>query len=469
MQTTEHALEFDSRLIDDMAEHADSLAQASTLEVEKNQWIDEQLTRTVVANMRRGLLVPLLTTPITVAVLYGKVALAVLLVWALAVMYLTCHRFWVVRKYTALRNSARPEQAQLFFEKNSWSWVVSAVVWSALMFGYYGKVPVEDQFVCVMMIVGIGVVSVVLISGRLDLFRSYITGLVSVAMASVLLAWVTHPKFPSNTYDAAFAVLLVIFWLLMRTAGGRFNLVLRRGYALQFDNEHLIASLREKTSAAMEAVQVKNRLLAHAAHDLRQPVHALAFYADWLRNEPQMSPEVVPKILQATDSVNTLFNSLFDFAKIESGGIVPDMQKVNIREVIDELALQFGPAALAKNLEFRKRITDVVVWTDPILIRRVVGNLLSNAIRYTEKGGVLLCVRVHGERARIEVWDTGVGIAPQHQAHVFREFYKVPQHQGTEDSFGLGLAIVDRLTKSLNHHVSVKSIVGRGTRFRVQM
>jgi signal transduction histidine kinase len=469
MRTTEHALEFDSRLIEDAAEHTNFLAQASVVEHEKPQWIDEQLTRTVVANMRRGLLVPLLTIPMTVALLYGKVAFTGLLVWAALALYLTGYRFWVVRQYSIIRNSAQPQEAQAFFEKHRWAWVATAVMWSALMFGYYGKVPVEDQFVCVLMLIGIGVVSVVLMSARLDLFRAHIAGLASVALVAVLLAWLTHPKFPSNTYDAAFAMLLVIFWLLLRTAGARFHIVLRRGYALQFDNEHLIASLREQTSTAMEAVQIKNRLLAHAAHDLRQPVHALAFYADWLRNEPQMSSEVVPKILLATDSVNTLFNSLFDFAKIEAGGVVPEIQKVNMREVIDELALQFGPAAYAKHLEFRKRVTDVVVWTDPILIRRIVGNLLSNAIRYTEKGGVLLCVRVHGERARIEVWDTGVGIEAKHLPNVFREFYKAPSHQGTEDGFGLGLAIVDRLAKALHHKVNIQSVAGRGTRTWVEI
>jgi signal transduction histidine kinase len=95
----------------------------------------------------------------------------------------------------------------------------------------------------------------------------------------------------------------------------------RSSYTAQFGNEQLIRSLRQQTQAATEAVQMKNNLLASAAHDLRQPVHALAFYADWLRNEPTLAESVIPKILAATDSVNTLFNSLFDFARIGSKSI----------------------------------------------------------------------------------------------------------------------------------------------------
>jgi signal transduction histidine kinase len=314
-----------------------------------------------------------------------------------------------------------------------------------------------------------GAFSIPLMSARLDCFRPYVDGLSISSLLAILLAWLRNTNFPGNVNDLALVVLVGVFWSLLRSSGARFHAVQRRGYELQFDNERLIASLREQTAAAVEAVQVKDRLLANAAHDLRQPVHALAFYADWLRNEPQMSVDVMPKILQATDSVNTLFNSLFDFAKIEAGGIMPHMQEVRLCEVINELALQFAPSAQAKSLKLHKRMRDVGVWTDPILIRRILGNLLANAIRYTDKGGVLLSVRVHDERARIEVWDTGVGIAPEHLPNVFREFYKAPVHQGTEDGFGLGLAIVDRLAKALHHKVNIKSVAGRGTRFRVEM
>jgi signal transduction histidine kinase len=247
------------------------------------------------------------------------------------------------------------------------------------------------------------------------------------------------------------------------------NALQRRGYELQYDNEHLIASLRDQTDTAKQAVTVKNNLLANAAHDLRQPVHALAFYADWLRNEPDVAAEVVPKILLATDSVNTLFNSLFDFAKLEAGAVQPQFTAVPVCEIVADLMLQFGPAAQSKGLELRQHLTRAYVWTDPVLVRRIVGNLVANAVRYTEHGSVLIATRLRGNKMSIEVWDTGIGIAPEHQDQVFKEFYKASAHAGTEDGFGLGLAIVRRLSDVLGHAVHMRTQVGRGTCMRVEI
>jgi signal transduction histidine kinase len=178
---------------------------------------------------------------------------------------------------------------------------------------------------------------------------------------------------------------------------------------------------------------------------------------------------VVPKILLATDSVNALFNSLFDFAKIEAGAVQPKLTVVPVCQMIDDLKVQFSPAAFAKNIRFRQRIQPGSLWTDPILIRRIIGNLLSNAVRYTERGGVLISTRVRGHVMWIDVWDTGIGIAPEHQSHVFQEFYKASTHAGTEDGFGLGLAIVRRLSDVLGHKVSMVSRQGRGTRMRLEV
>ena len=106
--------------------------------------------------------------------------------------------------------------------------------------------------------------------------------------------------------------------------------------------------------------------------------------------------------------------------------------------------------------------------TDPVLLKRLVGNLVSNALRNTRQGGVLLAARHQGNDCLIDVWDTGVGISPEHQQAIFQEFYRIPM-QGTEEGFGLGLAIVSRLSDALGYPVSLKSRVGRGSLFRVVM
>ena len=123
----------------------------------------------------------------------------------------------------------------------------------------------------------------------------------------------------------------------------------------------------------------------------------------------------------------------------------------------------------AKGLQLRVHVRPGTVMSDPILLRRVVGNLVSNAVKYTNRGGVLVASRVTPRGRRIEIWDTGVGIAPVYQREIFREFYKVPAHAGTEDGFGLGLYIVARLTQILGHPLTLASRPGKGTVFRLML
>jgi signal transduction histidine kinase len=133
------------------------------------------------------------------------------------------------------------------------------------------------------------------------------------------------------------------------------------------------------------------------------------------------------------------------------------------------MALQFAPAADEKSLSRSTHALPVKVRSDPVLLRRIVANLLANAIRYTDKGGVMIAARVMGNQLRLEISDSGVGIAPEHLPHVFKEFYRAPAHEGTVDSFGLGLAIVQRLCRALGHTVSLRSVLGKGTRCRIEL
>jgi signal transduction histidine kinase len=432
-------------------------------------WVNLQLTRTFIANSRTSLLAAMVALVVTLIMLFGRVPTAWLLCWTALTVLVNCYRHWIITTYRKYYYKAGATEVKAFFNRHRWTWPASAALWASLMFLYFDKVPLTNQFICVLVLVGMGVFSAALLSAREDCFRPFVSALSFTSVCAVIASWQKEGIWSVHPVDAALIVLVGIFWTLLLISGKRFNMILRRGYELQYDNENLIASLREQTITAMHAVTVKNSLLANAAHDLRQPVHALAFYADWLRNEPDMAEQVVPKILLATDSVNALFNSLFDFAKIEAGAVQPKLTAVSVCQMVDDLKVQFSPAAFAKNIVFRQRIHAATLWTDTILIRRIVGNLLSNAVRYTERGGVLISTRVRGHVMWIDVWDTGIGIAPEHQSHVFQEFYKASTHAGTEDGFGLGLAIVRRLSDVLGHTVSMVSRQGRGTRMRLEV
>ena len=271
--------------------------------------------------------------------------------------------------------------------------------------------------------------------------------------------------------EVALLPLIVCLWGWLWRTGEDFHAVHAGWLELQHRNARLIQSLRAQTEAALHAVEVKNLFLAKATHDIRQPVHALRMYADWLSSEPELVGEIAPKILKSTAAVNALFNNLFDLSRLDTGEARPQPEPVSIRQLLVDLDVQYRPLAEAKGLDFRVRLprqADHTIDIDRLMLLRILSNLLMNAIRFTDHGGVLLAWRRAGGRCRLEVWDTGPGIPAHEQAAVFREFHKLPGHPGTEDSFGLGLAIVTRLAALLRLRVSMASRVGRGTVFRVQ-
>jgi signal transduction histidine kinase len=202
---------------------------------------------------------------------------------------------------------------------------------------------------------------------------------------------------------------------------------------------------------------------------LRQPVHALSLYADWLASEPDMGRDIAPRILQATWAINELFDSLFDLTRIDAGNYKVHLQPVDVRQLLADLSMRFEPMAQAKSLSLRTRAPSVTIWADPVVLRRMLGNLVSNALRHTPQGGVLIALRQHDGLLVFEVWDTGVGIAPEHQQAIFQEFFRISQHQGTEDSLGLGLTIVSKLSTRLGYQLALHSVLGRGSVFRVTL
>ena len=281
---------------------------------------------------------------------------------------------------------------------------------------------------------------------------------------SVGLAFAVRPHTLLQQADYWVPVLLGLYWLLLLRIVRHLHELYRSSIDLSYHNARLIYSLQEQTRVAQEASRFKDRFLAGAAHDLKQPVSALSIYAEWLSSEPELVDELGPKILQSTRAINALFDSLFDLVKLDAGRLETDMQTLQVRALLDDLEVQFEPMATQKGLQLRVRAIDAALVSDRIMLRRIVGNLVANAIRYTAQGGVLLTARQRGQAISFEVWDTGIGIPDHEQSQIYEEFYKVPT-SGTEEGFGLGLAIVRRLSERLGYTVSLRSRPGRGSVF----
>jgi CheY-like chemotaxis protein len=225
---------------------------------------------------------------------------------------------------------------------------------------------------------------------------------------------------------------------------------------------------------AENATRGKSRFLAAASHDLRQPTHALGMFVARLRQLPM--DDAVRSLVDSLDAsvhaMQDLLNGLLDLSRLEAGAVQVNVQPVSIAAVFE--ALQSALMPLAESKKLRLRIRPCAAWglTDPVLLQRMVMNLTHNALRYTEKGAVLVTCRSTGggKFLKIDVADSGVGIAPEDQVAVFREFYQVGD-VGREHTMGLGLglSIVERSAQLLGHRVVLKSALGCGTRFSIAL
>jgi len=196
---------------------------------------------------------------------------------------------------------------------------------------------------------------------------------------------------------------------------------------------------------------------------------ALSIYADHLVSMPDQHGLVAPKIAKAAAAVNRLFESLFDLARLDNGQTRVRIEPIDISEIMHDLQAQYEPIAGAKAIELRMRTCRRELRTDPTLARRMIGNLISNAIKYSPPGRkVLMSARVRAAGVVVEVWDQGIGIAPEELDKIFLDFYKVDA-AGAGEGFGLGLSIVARLAHALDARLSVQSRFGRGTVFRLVM
>ncbi|WP_448204163.1 ATP-binding protein [Azospirillum sp. sgz302134] len=229
-------------------------------------------------------------------------------------------------------------------------------------------------------------------------------------------------------------------------------------------------ALAEAHADAERANQAKTRFLAAASHDLRQPFQAMSLFHHILTaklTDPKQR-EVAHKLGEALAAGNTLLNTLLDTSALEAGNVKPRPVVLPVRDITDRLAREFAEQAAGKGLTLRAVPSSAFVRSDPVLLERMVRNLLVNALRYTGSGRILLGCRHRGDRLLIEVWDTGPGIAPDHQQRIFEDFYRCGTDQrDSGGGLGLGLSIVRRTAQILGHRVEVRSRVGKGTVFSI--
>ncbi|WP_109124100.1 hybrid sensor histidine kinase/response regulator [Dyella sp. C11] len=241
--------------------------------------------------------------------------------------------------------------------------------------------------------------------------------------------------------------------------------------------EHATVELARKNAALEAASVAKARFLAAASHDLRQPLYALTLFSSALA-EDERDPvrlDRIAHIQECVEALDHLFSELLDLSRLETGAMQIEIAEFPLDQVFQEVSRNFRMIAEQHGLRLIMRTTDLWVRSDRTMLSRILNNLVSNALRYTGRGGVLVVAR-HREdgTVRVDVWDTGSGIAPEHQMRVFDEFYRVECHSNEHDvgrrrGLGLGLATVQRLAELLDTQVLLKSKPGRGSVFRFHL
>ena len=398
---------------------------------------------------------------------------SVVLPWlsAFAVMWLA--RLWLLRRFQLASPLTVPDWQRWRSLWNAGT-LTSGALWGATAWLFYPGGGHVQQIALIITVYTfcIAVVPVLATQPRVFLMFS--------ALCFVPMAARVATDGSADSYRLA-GILLLIFSLSTLRARS-YRQALQRVLELKLQADHLLAQLRiEKLAAdaARQEAEVANRaktqFFTAASHDLRQPLHAMGLFAEALRqkNHDVEVAHLVNSINESVDALEGLFSELLDITRIDSGGIEVHPQHFPLADLYRKLRLHFEPAAFEKGLALRFRGGRHMVHADPLLVERILRNLVSNAIRYTSDGTVLVGCRRRGDLLLLQVWDTGPGISEDQQAHVFEEFYQVPHGPRTEPhqrkGLGLGLAIVKRLADLMGARVGLRSQPGRGTVFSLEL
>jgi two-component system, sensor histidine kinase len=271
--------------------------------------------------------------------------------------------------------------------------------------------------------------------------------------------------------SAAMLLLLAVNLIFSRFTWATLN----RSIVLAYENQALVEQLKEQaeqlsasTRAAQDANTAKTKFLAAASHDLRQPVHALNLFVEVLSGTPldEKQTTMVQHIRAASLASRDMLNTLLDYSRIEAGVMTPKPLPTPLAPMLRGLEEEFGPQADSRQLVYRTRDTDCIAMCDPTMTALILRNFVSNALRYTHTGGILICARRRGIQVIVQVMDTGVGIAAEHWQEVFKEFRQLGnEERDRQKGLGLGLAIAKGLAQSMGARIELNSRLGHGSVF----
>lgn len=385
-----------------------------------------------------------------------------LLLWSIAAALVPLMRLVLQFIYKHLKPTDR--EARRWGAYCTVSNLASGLVWSAGIFIFDVPDSLTHQAFIIITVLG-------MTAGALTLTSSWLPAFHALVLPP-LITLMFHMLAKGTSEWIALSLMSVLFTgILLRVASTSYR-HFTEAVRLRLENLDLIEKLRNQKTRAEQANQAKTQFLASASHDLRQPVHSLALFAEALRYEVN-SPKaqtLMNNLSKSIESIDELLSSLLDISKLDARVVKVNEADIKLRPILQKISNEFYKPEGQKNIHFRVRDCDFAVHSDPVLLTNIIRNLVSNAFRYTRTGGILVTCRKRRDHISIEVWDTGVGIPKNEIQNIFNEFYQLENpERDRSKGLGLGLAICQRLCELLKHTLTVQSTPGRGSVFKIQV
>ncbi|MFM2449041.1 MAG: hypothetical protein RIS44_1491 [Pseudomonadota bacterium] len=283
----------------------------------------------------------------------------------------------------------------------------------------------------------------------------------------IMIPYAAVWAFNGTLLGVLLAVLMGMFMTLQYRFAKKVSEMFKESFMIRRENEELVAQLTAARDQAHAANVAKTRFLAAASHDLRQPMHALSMQSGALLRDPRAedAPIIATAISEAISDVNVLLNSLLDISKLDAGTLQADRRPIHLSRMLESIGRSFRVSVESRGLGFELNVMpEQIAITDPVLLERVLRNLMDNAVKFTPRGAVRLSMVRSAEHFELSVNDTGIGISADAQTKVFDEFYQIDRHaQGHAQGLGLGLSIVSRLCELLGMSVALDSAPNVGT------
>ncbi|MDP3744669.1 MAG: hybrid sensor histidine kinase/response regulator [Methylotenera sp.] len=438
-----------------------------------DQTVSEQtqiaLLRLLLSNTRSSMTTTIFLVIVMFVALNNPMNRFYLALWALLIIGIKLFSAWYSKQQ--LTTTISPLSAHRIIHHAAWINGLDGIAWGALTWLTLDNTNEVGQLIVLITLCGVACSST---SALAPIIRvvSLFTWLEFAVMAAKFVA-MGDPQY----YPIVFAGFLYIATLMGQARNHHQSA--KNAIDLGFENHTLVEKLKiesENTRLALQqaehANRAKSQFLASASHDLRQPIHAQGLLLDALATSPLtlQQQDILAKANNALQASADMLGTLLDYSHIEAGVIAPHYRDFHLQPLLHKIENDLAAEADAKGLFFRCRNTSIAVYSDLGLLERILRNLVSNAIRYTQQGGLLIACRQRGNKVWIEVWDTGIGIAPSLQEEIFSEFYQVDNpERDRHKGFGLGLAIVRQLADALDHPLQVQSRPGRGSVFKIRL